>query len=134
MTSLEIEALKHVPLTKETVQSFYDGSRSGTAEQCLKALCKSHERLRAELEGAMLVKDDSVVLSSRVFDAMMQALMPFARQATIIDANDANDGNGPEQAFVLFRFRDSYAAISIGDCRLAADAVHLAKTFLEGSK
>ena len=52
MNQLQRRALARVALSKETVQSFYDGTRSGTAEQCLAALCESHERLRAELEGA----------------------------------------------------------------------------------
>lgn len=52
MANLQKDCLGHVSLTKETVQSFYDGTRSkGRDEECLKALCKSHERLRAELEG-----------------------------------------------------------------------------------
>jgi len=52
MTPLQRKALACSPLTRETVESFYDGSHAGTAEQCLKALCASHERLRMELEGA----------------------------------------------------------------------------------
>lgn len=52
MTPLQRKALAGVALSEPTVESFYDGSRSGTAEQCLKALCVSHERLRAELRGA----------------------------------------------------------------------------------
>jgi hypothetical protein len=39
-----------VLLTRETIESFYDGSRSGTTEQCLLAVCESHERLRLELQ------------------------------------------------------------------------------------
>lgn len=58
MSKLQQRALGRVALSKETVESFYDGSRSGTAEQCLKALCESHERLRAELEGADLLLDE----------------------------------------------------------------------------
>lgn len=51
------------------------------------------------------------------------ALDPFAHQATIIDQNDKADGNGPEEAHALFRFRQSYTAISIGDCRRAKEAL-----------
>lgn len=58
MNQLTSRALATVPLTAETVQSFYDGTRSGTAEQCLKALCESHERLRAELEGSEIMRSD----------------------------------------------------------------------------
>jgi hypothetical protein len=39
-----------VPLTVEAVENIYSQRRS-IHEQCLKALCESHERLRAELEG-----------------------------------------------------------------------------------
>lgn len=39
-------------MTAATVESLYDGTHSGTPEQCLRALCESHERLRAELQGA----------------------------------------------------------------------------------
>lgn len=52
MNQLQRKALASLPLSKETVESFYDGSRSGTAEECLKALCVSHEGLRAEVKGA----------------------------------------------------------------------------------
>jgi len=48
-----------VPLSEETVASFYDGSYSGTALQCLKALCESHERLRTELEGMEVILGDA---------------------------------------------------------------------------
>jgi hypothetical protein len=59
MTDLQRQALATVPLSAATVESFYDGSHSGTEKQCLRALCKSHERLRAELEGAeLLLKED----------------------------------------------------------------------------
>ena len=59
MTTLEKRALARPPLSYETVESFWDGSRSGTAEQCLKALCESHERLRAELEGSEILRADA---------------------------------------------------------------------------
>jgi hypothetical protein len=49
-------ALGRLPFTKETVESFYDGTHSGTVLECLRALCESHERLRAELQGAELIR------------------------------------------------------------------------------
>lgn len=58
MTDLQRRSLRYVPLTKETVQSFYDGTHSGTEKECLRALCESHERLRAELEGAEILLAD----------------------------------------------------------------------------
>lgn len=60
MTKLQRKALTTYPLSKETVESFYDGSHSGTEKQCLRALCESHERLRAEVEGAeILLSEDA---------------------------------------------------------------------------
>lgn len=60
MNHLQQRALATVPLSQETVEDFYTGQRSGTADQCLKALCISHERLRAELQGAMaLLEEDA---------------------------------------------------------------------------
>lgn len=35
-----------VPLSKICIESFWDGIRSGSAEQCLKAACVSHEVMR----------------------------------------------------------------------------------------
>jgi hypothetical protein len=58
MTGLKRNALLRLPLSENTVESFYDGSRSGTAEQRLHALCESHERLRAELQGTELMMAD----------------------------------------------------------------------------
>ena len=52
---LSARALAVVPLSVETVESFYNGTHSGTERQCLLALCESHERLRAELKGAMIM-------------------------------------------------------------------------------
>lgn len=55
---------------------------------------------------------------------LREALKPFAEQAKIIDAEDAIhriDGKRPE--FSMFRFADSYAAITIGDCRKAQEAL-----------
>ena len=51
MTDLERRALASLPLPRETVEAFFDGSRAGTAAQGLRALCVSHERLRVQLEG-----------------------------------------------------------------------------------
>lgn len=53
---------------------------------------------------------------------LRDALEPFARQADIIDGNDKADGNGPEDDAIGFRFRGSYAAICLGDCRRAKSA------------
>lgn len=49
MNQLQRQALASLALSKETVLSWYLGYRSNSAER-VKALCVSHERLRAELE------------------------------------------------------------------------------------
>ena len=59
MTNLQRAALGRLPLTEATVASFYDGTHAGSAAQCLKALCESHERLRAELEGMEVILADA---------------------------------------------------------------------------
>ena len=58
MSKLSQRCLGYVPLTVETVESFYDGTRSASAERCLLALCESHERLRAELQGAEILLEE----------------------------------------------------------------------------
>lgn len=58
MNALSRKALGSIPLTEDTVLDFYQGPRAGTAEQCLRALCVSHERLRAELEGLQALLQD----------------------------------------------------------------------------
>lgn len=77
MTELEKAALGTVALSKETVQSFYDGSHSGTAEQCLKALCRSHERLRAEIEGAEILlkeqQEEAAKIGQQSIDAFIES-------------------------------------------------------------
>lgn len=85
MTKLQHAALAHLPLSRETVESFYDGSRAGTAEKCLRALCESHERLRAELEGldVMLREaegrlDMAVALTDTGSDEFRKAFPPRA--------------------------------------------------------
>ncbi len=66
MTRLTRNALLRLPLSVETVESFYDGTRSGTAEECLRALCESHERLRAELDGTELMRADLEIKLAKV--------------------------------------------------------------------
>lgn len=56
-------------------------------------------------------------------ERLRRTLEPFAQQARIIDENDAKDGHGPEEDCYSFRFRSSYAAITIGDCRRALEAM-----------
>ncbi len=67
MTNLTRDALACVPLPEETVRGFYDRSRScEISERNLKALCASHERLRAELQGAEILIADLADEPSRV--------------------------------------------------------------------
>jgi hypothetical protein len=56
---LRRRAMGILPLSEQTVLSFYDGTRSGTAEQCLKALCESHERIRTELLAQNIVLEET---------------------------------------------------------------------------
>ena len=67
---------------------------------------------------------ECITIPKVLLNQILRVLRPFANQAKIIDGNDAVDGHGPEQPFALFRFRDSYAAISLGDCREADRTVH----------
>src|ERR1022692_2925134 len=58
MTPLQRNALATVPLSMEEVEFYYEGARGGIATTCLRALCESHELLRAELQGAeLLIRD-----------------------------------------------------------------------------
>lgn len=51
-------------------------------------------------------------------DQMRVALMPFAQQAKIIDENDEiHRLAGKREDATMFRFADSYSAITLGDCR-----------------
>ncbi len=56
-------------------------------------------------------------------DELTAALQPFDYQARIIDENDAADGHGPEDGCSLFKYRGSYTALSLGDCRKAREAL-----------
>jgi hypothetical protein len=59
MTRLHRMALMRLPLSKETVEYFYENtSLSGKSSECIKTLCESHERLRSELEGAELLLEE----------------------------------------------------------------------------
>lgn len=58
MTNLEKRAMARPPLSYETVESIWDGS-GPIAARFVKALCESHERLRAELEGSEILRADA---------------------------------------------------------------------------
>lgn len=73
-----------------------------------------------------------MIVPKRIFDVLLDALEPFAHQAKIIDANDADEGNGPEDDGLPFRFRGSLTAISIGDCRNAGKAIEEARAWTQG--
>ncbi len=82
MTILEKAALASLPLSYATVESFYDGSRSGTAEQCLKALCVSHERQRMDQEGleTLRVEDQRrLTAAQEIADQLADALRNLLR-------------------------------------------------------
>lgn len=53
--NLQTECLKRVPLTVDSVELFFQQRNTnftGDLRNIVTALCLSHERLRAELEGA----------------------------------------------------------------------------------
>ncbi len=90
------------------------------------ALLDEIERLAAEKETfskAYAHVDECLNKVKEHRDILRKALHPFAHQAKIIDGNDASDGDGPEPDYLAFRFRTSYTAISIGDCRRADEAM-----------
>ena len=89
-------------------------------------VCIHVKALAVEVAGQMhTIEAQQVVVENleRKVAALKKALEPFAYQARIIDENDKADGNGPEEQFALFRFRNSYTAISLGDCRRAREAI-----------
>ncbi len=58
MPDLQQRALAITPLSVRVVQNIYSGAYS-SAPQCLIALCESHERLRAELQGAEILLNEN---------------------------------------------------------------------------
>lgn len=66
MTRLRRRALARLPLTETQVIAIYDTATAGAAvgNGNVTALCESHERLRAELQGAeVLIKDAEAKLA-----------------------------------------------------------------------
>lgn len=58
-SNLKHMALGRVAMTEKTVEDIYTGRSSGSERQQLRALCESHERLRAELQGAEILLEQS---------------------------------------------------------------------------
>jgi len=58
VTPLQKNALARVPMAEEAVERIYQNDR-GIHTEVLKALCESHERLRAELQGAEVLLADA---------------------------------------------------------------------------
>jgi hypothetical protein len=84
MKPLVRRSLVTLPLTYETIESFYDGSRSGTAEECLRAACESHERLREELSGTtILLSDAQIELANLKIDVAEERLKLAAERARV---------------------------------------------------
>jgi hypothetical protein len=75
---IQSNALACVALSKGTVESFYDGSHSATPKQCLHALCESHERLRAELQGA------ESLLAETPGQAAVRSMLTACKQAVSV--------------------------------------------------
>ncbi len=67
MTPLQREALVCTALTKETVEDIYGGASS---DFTLRMMCTSHERLRAELEGAEIMLADAEKMQARIEHAL----------------------------------------------------------------
>lgn len=107
MTPLQRKALASLALSQATVESFYDGTRSGTAEQCLKALCISHERLRAEVQGAEILLSEepgkaairSLLIACKEAVAVLRSLNDFERVCRELIA--AKVEGGDDMAIVL---------------------------------
>lgn len=55
MTKLEKAALGVIPLGTDVVEGYYEGRLPWSNWASVKSLCESHERLRAELDGAVLL-------------------------------------------------------------------------------
>lgn len=71
----------------------------------------------------MAAKEKTCILVPvRMMNDLLRALTPFADQAAIIDRNDESEGRKGE-TFELFKFRGSYAALCLGDCRRAQQAL-----------
>lgn len=64
------------------------------------------------------------------FDKLLAACKAFADQAKIIDSNNESEGIPRDDTFTLFRYMGSLAAICIGDCRRAREAVEFAEETL----
>lgn len=89
MTKLQSEALAREVLSRTMVESFYDRSRSGIAEQCLiDDLCRSHERLRMELEGATAIQQQA---ASAATGRTVQHIREHPLPGDVIEVAD-NDG------------------------------------------
>ncbi|MDE2100906.1 MAG: hypothetical protein KGL39_26910 [Patescibacteria group bacterium] len=100
MTSLLQKALASLPLSRETVEDFYTGKRSGTAEQCLKVLCESHENLRMHLQATGILleasKREVETLKRRLAerDASAKVLPEVDRRKTIEEFHARKKGVG----------------------------------------
>ena len=70
MNTLRWRALARLPMTEATVRDVYEGRGSlGPPGAYAKGLCESHERLRAELQGAECLLED---LRREVFAVVTQ--------------------------------------------------------------
>ncbi len=56
MNQLHRNALASVPMTEEHVEQIY---AAYPANRVIRHLCESHERLRAELEGSEILRDEA---------------------------------------------------------------------------
>jgi hypothetical protein len=69
MTYLQSHCLGNTPIEKGTVQAYYDEVSAmprKSLESCVKLLCMSHERLRAEAAGAEIVWQQAQAVVDRL--------------------------------------------------------------------
>lgn len=73
--------LKLEPLSRACVESFYDGSHSGTERQCLRALCESHERLRGEIASLAAVSRDALAFLKHALEFWDWRYFPLSQES-----------------------------------------------------
>lgn len=89
-------------------------------------LCSTHptcEQVSNAIREERLKNISERVELKKEVEKLRGALKPFADQAAIIDENDTLDGSVRKGDSRSFRFQDSYAAITLGDCRRAMEAL-----------
>ena len=64
---LQLQCLEYLPITREVVEWMYDGRDVKNSERRqIAMLARSHERLRQELAGAEILRDDDTAKIARL--------------------------------------------------------------------